>query len=166
MKQRSSYNHYGSLQLTPKRKRTIEELESSAYEAETEEYLYLEPAEPDTSILAYNTTKDQFHKMTLNEDEEVVHLVRIPRVHVLSKFKAYNLPEKFLRCITLEDADFMSLDWGDCYPVCYDDSLTIDDIADSNGTLLWSGGDTNDLVFHDEESADYLIPKGAKKING
>lgn len=155
MKPREPYNSYSTVYLT--------KLEAGTYKAETEEYLLLEESDPNKIVLSYNVKNDQFYLITYDEDEDPGDIRQVPRVHVLSEFAAADLPEKFLKGITLEDAEFMSLDWGDCLPVCYDDKLTIDDIADSNGWLLWSGDSSEDLMLHDEEAADYLIPRREEK---
>ena len=68
-----------------------------------------------------------------------------------------DMPEELLAHRTLEEARTLGVDWGDCYPVCYDDDLCIDDVLDSNGRLLWGNGTGDDLVI--DESYEYARPK-------
>ena len=68
-----------------------------------------------------------------------------------------DMPEELLAHRTLEEARTLGVDWGDCYPVCYDDDLMIDDVLDANGRLLWSGDTGGDLVIDD--SFEYARPK-------
>ena len=63
--------------------------------------------------------------------------------------------------MTIVEAAEKGVDWGDCYPVCYDKDLTIDDVLDSNGWLLWEKASGEDLVIDD--SYEYARPKTKKE---
>ena len=72
-----------------------------------------------------------------------------------------DMPEELLAHRTLGEARTLGVDWGDCYPVCYDKDLTIDDVLDSNGWLLWEKASGEDLVIDD--SYEYARPKTKKE---
>ena len=72
-----------------------------------------------------------------------------------------DMPEELLAHRTLEEARTLGVDWGDCYPVCYDEDLTVDDVLDSNSWLLWEKASGEDLVIDD--SYEYARPKTKKE---
>jgi len=72
-----------------------------------------------------------------------------------------DMPEELLAHRTLEEARTLGVDWGDCYPVCYDEDLCIDDVLDSNGRLLWGNGTGDDLVI--DESYEYARPNAEEE---
>lgn len=75
---------------------------------------------------------------------------------------AVNVPRTFLEGLPIAYLEFLGVDWGDCYPVCYEDDRVVEDIYDSNGSLLWdTGADTDHLVVDD--SYDYVRPKTEKE---
>ncbi|GEM_PF-5453001 len=55
----------------------------------------------------------------------------------------------------------LSVNWGDCYPVCYDEGLTCDDVLDSNGWLVWAGESAEG--FEVDESYEYARPKDERE---
>ena len=74
-----------------------------------------------------------------------------------ARINVTDMPEELLAGRTLEEARTLGVDWEDCYPVCYDEDLTVDDVLDSNGWLLWGSGTGDDLVIDD--SYEYVRPK-------
>lgn len=78
---------------------------------------------------------------------------------------ATDLPREFLEGLPIKYVDFLGIGWGDCYPVCYDlEDLTVDDVLDSNGWLLWekaSGSHDTNLTIDD--SYEYARPKTKKE---
>jgi hypothetical protein len=73
-----------------------------------------------------------------------------------------DMPEELLAHRTLEEARTLGVDWGDCYPVCYDEDLTVDDVLDSNSWLLWEKASGEDLVIDD--SYEYARSKTKEEI--
>ena len=72
-----------------------------------------------------------------------------------------DIPRGELEKMTISDAAKKGVDWGDCYPVCYDSDLMIDDVLDANGRLLWSGDTGDDLVI--DESYEYARPNAEEE---
>ena len=66
---------------------------------------------------------------------------------------ATDLPREFLEGLPIKYVDFLGIAWEDCYPVCYDEDLTVDDVLDSNSWLLWEKASGEDLVIDDYEYA-------------
>lgn len=72
--------------------------------------------------------------------------------------EAIELPREFLEGLPIEYVGFLGAIWNDCYPVCYDADRVVEDIYDSNGSLLWdTGASTDNLVVDD--SYEYVRPK-------
>jgi len=71
---------------------------------------------------------------------------------------AVDMPRSFLEGLPIKYVEHLGVDWNDCYPVTYDADRVVEDIYDSNGSLLWdTGADTDNLVVDD--SYDYVRPK-------
>ena len=70
---------------------------------------------------------------------------------------ATDLPREFLEGLPIKYVDFLGIAWEDCFPVCYDEDLTVDDVLDSNSWLLWEKASGEDLVIDD--SYEYVRPK-------
>ena len=74
---------------------------------------------------------------------------------------ATDLPREFLEGLPIKYVDFLGIAWEDCYPVCYDEDLTVDDVLDSNGWLLWEASTSARLTLDD--SYEYARPKTKKE---
>jgi len=74
---------------------------------------------------------------------------------------ATDLPREFLAGLPIRYVNFLGIAWEDCYPVCYDEDLTVDDVLDSNSWLLWEKASGEDLVIDD--SYEYARPKTKKE---
>ena len=70
---------------------------------------------------------------------------------------ATDLPREFLEGLPIKYVAFLGIAWEDCYPVSYDEDLTVDDVLDSNSWLLWEKASGEDLVIDD--SYEYVRPK-------
>ena len=96
---------------------------------------------------------------------ESVTLVASPKSNVekaiLSHLWVTELPMEFLEGLPIKYVESLGIGWGDCYPVCYDDDLCIDDVLDSNGRLLWGNGTGDDLVI--DESYEYARPNAEEE---
>jgi len=94
-----------------------------------------------------------------------VTLVASPKSNVekaiLSHLCATELQREFLEGLPIKYVESLGIDWGDCYPVCYDEDLTVDDVLDSNSWLLWEKASGEDLVIDD--SYEYARPKTKKE---
>lgn len=95
-----------------------------------------------------------------------VTLVASPKSNVekaiLSHLWVTELPREFLEDLPIKYVESLGIDWGDCYPVCYDKDLTVDDVLDSNSWLLWERASGEDLVIDD--SYEYARSKIKEEI--
>ena len=97
---------------------------------------------------------------------ESVTLVASPKSNVekaiLSHLWVTELPREFLEDLPIKYVESLGIGWGDCYPVCYDEDLTVDDVLDSNSWLLWEKASGEDLVIDD--SYEYARSKTKEEI--
>ena len=96
---------------------------------------------------------------------ESVTLVASPKSNVekaiLSHLWVTELPMEFLEGLPIKYVESLGIGWEDCYPVCYDEDLTVDDVLDSNGWLLWEASTSARLTLDD--SYEYARPKTKKE---
>ena len=114
--------------------------------------------DPGLEVTLYLTAKDgrEIDFVRVREGCDVIAWIDLP-AGSLRGVNVTDMPEELLAHRTLEEARTLGVSWGDCYPVCYDDDLCIDDVLDSNGRLLWGNGTGDDLVI--DESYEYARPK-------
>ena len=118
--------------------------------------------DPGLEVTLYLTAKDgrEIDFVRVREGCDVIAWIDLP-AGSLRGVNVTDMPEELLAHRTLEEARTLGVDWGDCYPVCYDDDLCIDDVLDSNGRLLWSGDTGDDLVI--DESYEYARPNAEEE---
>jgi len=118
--------------------------------------------DPGLEVTLYLTAKDgrEIDFVRVREGCDVIAWIDLP-AGSLRGVNVTDMPEELLAHRTLEEARTLGVDWGDCYPVCYDDDLVIDDVLDSNGWLLWGSGTGDDLVIDD--SYEYARPKAEEE---
>ena len=76
---------------------------------------------------------------------------------------ATDLPREFLEGLPIKYVDFLGIAWEDCFPVCFDEDLTVDDVLDSNSWLLWEKASGEALVVDD--SYEYARPKAEEDLD-
>jgi hypothetical protein len=118
--------------------------------------------DPGLEVTLYLTAKDgrEIDFVRVREGCDVIAWIDLP-AGSLRGVNVTDMPEELLAHRTLEEARTLGVDWGDCYPVCYDEDLTVDDVLDSNSWLLWEKASGEDLVIDD--SYEYARPKTKKE---
>jgi len=146
-----------------------EEMEQNENEYETvelngKEYMYLVNDKYDSYLgdkegNVYKANYDDYGRLVAAElvaslDSEIGE-------SSLIGLSATDLPREFLEGLPIKYVDFLGIAWEDCYPVCYDEDLTVDDVLDSNSWLLWEKASGEDLAIVD--SYEYARPKTKKE---
>ena len=118
--------------------------------------------DPGLEVTLYLTAKDgrEIDFVRVREGCDVIAWIDLP-AGSLRGVNVTDMPEELLAHRTLGEARTLGVDWEDCYPVCYDEDLTVDDVLDSNGWLLWGSGTGDDLVIDD--SYEYARPKAEEE---